>query len=139
MGPQGSSVVADNAAYGERMTGPDADADADATEQRAAVTAAQALRAQRARLVAQVAAGDLTLDGLLAEQDADGRTATVKIVVLAEKVPGVGKVRARRAMAGLGIPEDARWGEVDRITLRALWSAMAEAATHPISEPVTSD
>jgi ribosomal protein S13 len=51
---------------------------------------------------------------------------------LAQKVPGVGKVRSRRAMAELGVDEDARWGEIDEDVLRALWAAMTDAATLPI-------
>ena len=102
---------------------------------------ARAMRAHRARLIERVATGDMTIEGLFAEQAADRRTATVKVVVLAEKVPGVGKVRARRAMASLSIPEDARFGEVDQATLRALWSTMAETATRPLrpSDPSTKD
>jgi hypothetical protein len=92
------------------------------------------MRTHRAWLLEGVAAGTMTLDGLL---DDDERTApvgsgTVKVVVLAEKVPGVGKVRARRAMETLGIAEDARFGEVDEAVLRDLWVAMADAAGRPL-------
>jgi hypothetical protein len=92
-----------------------------------ACAAAERMRSQRVWLVNEVASGT-TLDGLFAEPGA----AAVRLVVLAEKVPGVGKVRARRAMGALGIGEDARFGEVDPDRLRALWAAMADAATRPI-------
>jgi hypothetical protein len=104
----------------------------DDLDRRFAFAAAEQMRLHRAWLVDAVASGTMTLDGLFAEQAADGRCGAVKVVVLAEKVPGVGKVRARRAMEKVGIAEDARWGELDPDLLRALWSAMADSATRPI-------
>lgn len=94
--------------------------------------AAAEVRRHREALVADVASGTMTLDVLLDEHGTGGLCDTVKVVVVAEKVPGVGKVRSRRAMAQLDIIEDARWGEVDAATLRALWNAMTEAATRPL-------
>ena len=93
--------------------------------------AAEEMRLYRAWLREQVASG-LSIEALLSEQEATGRCTTIKVVVLAEKAKGVGKVRARRAMESLGIVEDARWGEVEPALLRALWAAMAEAATLPL-------
>ncbi len=90
------------------------------------------MRAYRDWLVGEVASGAMTIDGLFAEQARNNSCGTVKVVVLAQKVPGVGKVRSRRAMAEIGIGEDARWGEVDEAALRALWVAMADAAARPI-------
>lgn len=107
-------------------------ADADDAEIPATSVFAHEMRAQRASLVGRVASGALGIDDLFAEQATGGGVAMVKIVVLAEKVPGVGKVRARRAMASVGLAEDARWGEIDPATLRALWSVMADAATRPL-------
>jgi hypothetical protein len=107
-------------------------ADPDDLDRRDAGTAAEQMRLDRARLVGEVASGAVTLDGLFAEQAATGRCDTIKVVVLAEKVPGVGKVRARRAMEKVGIAEDARWGEIDPLLLRTLWAAMADAATRPL-------
>lgn len=89
------------------------------------------MRRYRAWLRDQVASG-LSIDALLSEQETTGRCTTIKVVVLAEKVEGVGKVRARRAMESLGIVEDARWGELEPALLRGLWAAMAEAATRPL-------
>jgi hypothetical protein len=99
---------------------------------RYACSIAEQMRLHRSWLIAEVASGAMTLDGLFAEQAKPGRCETVKVVVVAEKVPGVGKVRARRAMTEVGIAEDARLGEVDPSVLRVLWSAMADAATRPI-------
>lgn len=108
------------------MTGP-----AD-LERRYAWTTAEQMRLHRAWLVKEVAGGAMSIDALFDEGAAGGRTGTVKVVVLAQSVPGVGKVRARRAMGELGISEEARWGEVDATMLRSLWAAMADAATRPI-------
>jgi hypothetical protein len=99
---------------------------------RYACAVAEQMRLHRAWLIGEVASGAMTLDGLLAEQATAGRCDTVKVVVVAEKVPGVGKVRARRAMNELEVAEDARLGEVEPAVLRALWAAMADAASRPI-------
>jgi len=107
-------------------------ADPDDLDRRYACTTAEQMRLHRTWLVGEVASGAVTLDGLFAEQAATGRCDTIKVVVLAEKVPGVGKVRARRAMAAVGIVEDARWGEIEPPLLQTLWAAMAEAATRPL-------
>jgi len=106
--------------------------DPDGLGWRYACATAEQIRLHRAWLVGEVGSGAMSLDGLFAEQASSGRCDMVKVVVLAEKVPGVGKVRARRAMGGLGIAEDARWGEVDPGLLRTLWAAMSDAATRPI-------
>ena len=108
--------------------------DADRDVRRDAVLEARQMRDYRAWLLGEVASGAIGLDALFAQQHSNPYCATVKLVVLAEKVPGVGKVRARRAMERLGIPEDARFGEVDEATLRALWTAMADAATRPVRD-----
>jgi hypothetical protein len=110
-------------------------ADSDHLDRRAARAEAQEMRQYRGWLIGEVASGAIVLEGLFEQADSSRYCGTVKVVVLAEKVPGVGKVRARRAMEALGIAEDARWGEVDHATLRALWVAMADAATRPLQRP----
>ena len=76
---------------------------------RAAASAlAEHVRASRAHLVAEIRAGRQVLDGTSAGEDLD----LVKVVVLAESVPGVGKVRARGVLDSLGIAHAARWGEL---------------------------
>jgi hypothetical protein len=114
--------------------------DEDHVERRRAGLEARAMRDERARLLAEVASGRMTVDGLLEQCHVSQYCPTVKVVVLAEKVPGVGKVRARRAMEHLGIAEDARLGEIDDTAVRALWATMAEAATRPVRDrpPVQS-
>ena len=104
----------------------------DQPERGDAIAEAMEIRQYRAWLIGEVASGAMALAGIFEQHDTEPRCGMVKVVVLAEKVPGVGKVRARRAMGELGIPEDARWGEVDRAKLRELWSAMAAAATRPV-------
>ena len=86
----------------------------------AAYVVARSLRLHREWLVTEVGSGMSRAD-LWDEHASDVRVGTVKVVVLAEAVPTFGKVRARRAMAALGIPADARWGELDRSTATALW------------------
>jgi hypothetical protein len=97
-----------------------------------AIVEAGEIRQYRAWLIGEVASGAMSLDGIFEQHDTEPYCGMVKVVVLAEKMPGVGKVRARRAMSELGISEDARWGEVDRAALGDLWSAMAAAATRPV-------
>jgi hypothetical protein len=61
------------------------------------------MREYRAWLLGEVARGSFELQALFEQQDVNRYCGTVEVVVLAEKVPGVGKVRARRAMEALGI------------------------------------
>jgi hypothetical protein len=100
--------------------------DVEATVARACATA-RSLRVYRDWIIDEVASGAMSIAELLEEDDRDERLGTVKVVVLAQAVPGVGKVRSRRAMAGLGVAEDARWGELDRSQLVSLWELMAHA------------
>jgi hypothetical protein len=86
----------------------------------AAYVMARSLRLHREWLVAEMASG-MSLADLQDEDASDARVGTVKVVVLAEAVPTAGKVQARRAMAALGIPTDARWGELALSTAAALW------------------
>jgi hypothetical protein len=106
----------------------------DAVDARDAIVEARRMREYRASLLAEARAGRLGLDGLLEQRQVSGSWPTVKVVVWAETVPGVGKVRARRAMERVGIAPDARLGEVDDSTLRALWTAMVEAAGRPVRD-----
>lgn len=106
----------------------------DDVEARDAIIEARQMREYRAWLLAEAASGRLGLDGLLEQRRVGRSWPTVKAVVWAETVPGVGKVRARRAMERLGIAPDARLGEVDDSTLRALWATMVEAAGRPVRD-----
>jgi hypothetical protein len=81
------------------------------------------LRRQRAELVAGVADGTLPLGDLVAS----GRADLVKVVVLAEAVPGVGKVRSRRLLDALGVVPTARWGDLVPDAARRVSDALEEA------------
>ena len=91
-----------------------------------ACTTARHLRVYRDWIIDEIASGAMSMADLLEEDDADARLGTVKVVVLAQVVPGVGKVRSRRTMAQLGIAEEARWGELEPSQLVSLWKLMSE-------------
>jgi hypothetical protein len=78
-----------------------------------AFATAASLLGYRHWLIEEVASGAIPLAELLVEGVDDPRAGTVKVVVLIQAAPGIGKVRARRAMAALGVPESARLGELD--------------------------
>lgn len=78
------------------------------TSRTAAAAVAGQIRADREHVVAEIRAGRSTLDASTAGVEID----QVKVVVLAESVPGVGKVRARSILDSLGIEHAARWGEL---------------------------
>lgn len=92
-----------------------------------ACATARSLRVYRDWIIDEIASGAMSMAELLEEDDTDERLGTVKVVVLAQVVPGVGKVRSRRAMARLGLAEDARWGELDHDQLVSLWKLMSQA------------
>jgi ribosomal protein S13 len=52
--------------------------------------------------------GSTTLQELLASADGDDIVGKIKVLVLLESLPGVGKVKARRTMVELGISESRR-------------------------------
>jgi len=99
-----------------------------------AILEARQIRDYRAWLLGEAASGRLTLDGLREQRHVSRYGPTVKVVVWAETVPGVGKVRARRAMERLGIAPDARLGEIGDSTLAALWATMVDAASRPVRD-----
>jgi hypothetical protein len=65
---------------------------------------AAASRARREEVVADVAAGRVELAAVLAERT-DPLVGAIKLVVVVQAVPGVGKVAARRALARLHLDE----------------------------------
>jgi hypothetical protein len=89
-----------------------------------AVAMAEALRDDRRTAVDALVGARVTLLGLVG----DHASAPVKVVVLAQAVPGVGKVRSRRVLSALRIPEATRWGELSPETARRVAEALAEAA-----------
>ena len=78
-------------------------------EQRAAALAkaAESRRAQ-AEVKAKLKMGNLTLSEVLELADGDAVVAKIKVLAIIESLPGVGKVKARRAMEEIGIAESRR-------------------------------
>ncbi len=89
---------------------------------------AAALRRHRQELVAAVSTGAATLREAVA-----AGAEQVKVVTLAEVVPGVGKVRSRKVLEDLGIPQATRWGELTPGSRDRLVAAI-EAAGPAITE-----
>lgn len=98
----------------------------------AAFVAARSLTSHREWLIAEVESGDMRLAELREAEEHDSRVGTVKVVSIAQAVPGVGKLQARRAMTALGIPADACWGELGPDAESALWAALKNLATPSI-------
>jgi hypothetical protein len=89
----------------------------------AAASTAAELREHRRQLAEAISAGTVSLADLRAA--ADPLAATVKVLTLAEAVPGVGKVASRRILADLGIADGTRWGELAPSTTDRLLAALA--------------
>jgi len=88
---------------------------------------AHGMRAERAHLVEGIRRGEVPPVRLLE----DARAADVRVVVLAEAVPGVGKVQARRIIDGLGIVGPLRWSELGGDVARRLIDALTDAGGPP--------
>ena len=67
---------------------------------------AGAARAARAELKAGLKAGDVSLGDVLESDDEAAQK--LKVMALLEALPGVGKVKARRTMAEIGIADTRR-------------------------------
>ncbi|MDE0161664.1 MAG: integration host factor, actinobacterial type [Acidimicrobiaceae bacterium] len=76
-------------------------------DRREALIKAAAVRRERAELRDQLKAGDISLSDLFGRLD-DDTVGKMKVLVVIESLPGVGKVKARRAMEGIGISESRR-------------------------------
>ena len=74
---------------------------------REALVKAAKVRRERAELRGQLKAGDISLSDLLGRLD-DDTVGKMKVLAVIESLPGVGKVKARRAMEGIGISENRR-------------------------------
>ena len=70
-------------------------------------------RRYRELLIEEVAGGRLGPVELLAHDRVEPLAGTIKVVVLLQALPGVGKVRARRALEQVGVPESIRLGALD--------------------------
>jgi len=81
---------------------------ADPSARSAAVRLAEDLRERRDTLVRRIADAELRLSDLVGDESAG----PVKVVVLAQAVPGAGKVGSRRVLEELGVAPGTRWGEL---------------------------
>ena len=77
-------------------------------QRQAALDKAAAARRQRAELKEKLKMGSITLAELLEQGDRDEVVGNTKVVTVLESLPGLGKVKARRLMAALGISEARR-------------------------------
>ena len=74
---------------------------------REALVKAAKVRRERAELRGQLKDGDISLSDLLGRLD-DDTVGKMKVLAVIESLPGVGKVKARRAMEAIGISENRR-------------------------------
>jgi len=74
----------------------------------AALRKAAEARRVRAELKERLKMGSLTLAEVLAQADTDEMVGRTKTLAVLESLPGVGKVKARRAMEEIGISESRR-------------------------------
>ena len=78
-------------------------------EQReAALAKAAEARRARAELKEKLKLGSLSLSDLLDQADGNDTVGKMKVLAVLESLPGVGKVRARRAMEEIGIADTRR-------------------------------
>lgn len=78
-------------------------------EQReAALAKAAEARRARAELKEKLKMGSMTLGELLDQADDSDTVGKMKVLAVLESLPGVGKVRARRAMEKIGIADTRR-------------------------------
>ena len=77
-------------------------------QRQAALDKAAEARRLRAELKERLKMGSTTLQELFASADGDDIVGKIKVLVLLESLPGVGKVKARRTMEELGISESRR-------------------------------
>lgn len=88
-------------------------------QRQAALEKAAAARRQRAEVKDKLKAGSMNLKEVLDLSDRDEIIGKLKTITVLESLPGLGKVRARRAMEELDISENRR--------LRGLGSKQREA------------
>ncbi|MHB1554332.1 MAG: integration host factor, actinobacterial type [Acidimicrobiales bacterium] len=79
-----------------------------AEQRQAALEKAAKVRRQRAEVKERLKMGALTLAELLDQAESDETVGKMKVVSVLESLPGLGKVKARRLMAAVGIAESRR-------------------------------
>jgi hypothetical protein len=87
--------------------GPDEESGA-AADLQLVLSRARWARRYRELLIGEIAAGRLGLAELLAHDQVEPLAGTIKIVVLLQALPSVGKVRARRGLDHLAVAESTR-------------------------------
>ena len=96
-------------------------------EQReAALAKAAEARRARAELKEKLKMGSLTLRDLFGQAEGNDTIGKMKVISVLEPLPGVGKVRARRAMEEIGIADSRRikgLGEQQRKALLETFSS----------------
>jgi signal recognition particle GTPase len=79
-----------------------------ADQRQAALEKAAAVRKQRAELKDRLKMGSVSLKDLLDQGQSDEVIGKMKVLNVLESLPGLGKVKARRAMDEVGISETRR-------------------------------
>jgi signal recognition particle GTPase len=77
-------------------------------QRQAALEKAAAVRKQRAELKDRLKMGSVSLKDLLDQGQSDEVIGKMKVLSVLESLPGLGKVKARRAMDEVGISETRR-------------------------------
>jgi len=103
-----------------------------------AAAVASSIRRERDKLIAELSDGTTGLAALVGA-DPDPRAGPVKVVRLAEAVPGVGKVVSRRVLEELGVPPGARWGELTPTAALAVVRALEAVTTRSPDRPPSGD
>jgi transposase len=94
-------------------------------QRKAALEKAAAARRVRAELKELLKTGSLTLPRLFERADADELVAGMKVYSLVASLPGVGKVKAGRIMAEIGIADNRRIRGLNDRQRQALLDALA--------------
>ncbi|HUQ38794.1 MAG TPA: integration host factor, actinobacterial type [Acidimicrobiales bacterium] len=92
----------------------------------AALEKAGAARRQRAELKEKLKMGSLTLRELLDQSERDEVVGKMKVLVVLESLPGLGKVKARRLLDEIGISETRRVQGLGKNQREALFEKLAQ-------------
>ena len=96
-------------------------------EQRtAALARAAEFRRARAEIKERLKMGSMTLRELLTAAETDEMISGIKVLAVIESLPGVGKVKARRAMEEIGIADTRRIRGLGEQQRRALLAAFGD-------------
>ncbi len=95
-------------------------------QRQAALDKAGAARRARAELKERLKMGSITLAELLEQAADDEVIAKMKVLAVLESLPGVGKVKARRTMAEIGIADTRRVRGLGDQQRKALLTTFAE-------------